>query len=88
MILSFMSDIWFIYPSKNIFWTCFINRRQGYVICVMLVNSGTLKTPSTPLPNADFLRQNRILKGKPIILVCCVGIPMPLIAVSLVEIKA
>ena len=54
----------------------------------MLVNSGTLKTPLTPLANANFLRQNRILKGKPIILVCCVGVPMPLIAVSLVGMKA
>ena len=48
----------------------------------MLVNSCTTKTPSTALPNADFLRQNRILKGKPIILVCCVGVPMPLIGKS------
>ena len=88
MILSIMSDIWFIYPSKNIFWTCFINRRQGYVICVMLVNSCTTKKPSTVFLSADFLTQNRILKGKPIILVCCVGVPMPLIAVSLVEMKA
>ena len=54
----------------------------------MLVNSSTLKTPSTALPNADFLRQNRILKGKPIILVCCVGIPMLFLVVILVEMKA
>ena len=57
-------------------------------MCVMLVNSGTIRMPSTELPKADFLRQNRLLKGKPIILVCCVSFPMPYIAVILVEMKA
>jgi hypothetical protein len=32
--------------------------------------------------------QNRILNGKPIILVCCVSFPMPFIPVILVEMKA
>ena len=54
----------------------------------MLVNSGTIRMPSTELPKADFLRQNRLLKGKPIILVCCVSFPMPYMAVILVEMKA
>lgn len=59
-----------------------------YVTCVMVVNPGTLKTPSTALPSADFLTQNRILEAKPIILVCCVSFPMLFIAVILVEMKA
>ena len=44
--------------------------------------------PLTAVLNTDFLMQNRIPKGKVIILVCCVGFPMPLIAVSLLETRA
>lgn len=44
--------------------------------------------PLTAVLNTDFLMQNRIPKGKAIILVCCVGFPMPLNADSLFETKA